>query len=69
MTIKEELRPGPVAATDSGQRLDRWLASQLEGQSRARLTALIKAGHVTREDGLCRPCHDDPVVALPALLA
>lgn len=51
MTLKEQLRAGPVADTDGGQRLDRWLASQLAGQSRARLTALIKEGRVTREDG------------------
>lgn len=49
--IQEELRAGPVADADGGQRLDRWLAAQLTGQSRARLTALIKDGRVTREDG------------------
>ena len=46
-----EVRAGPVAAADSGTRLDRWLAAQLAGHSRARLTALIKQGRVTREDG------------------
>ncbi len=35
-----------VAATEAGERLDRFLAGRLEGLSRSRLKALIKAGEV-----------------------
>ena len=35
-----------VAPSDAAERLDRWLARQAPGLSRARLQALIKAGHV-----------------------
>lgn len=38
-----------VAPEDAGQRLDKWLASRLEGLSRARVQALIEAGAVTAE--------------------
>jgi 23S rRNA pseudouridine1911/1915/1917 synthase len=44
------LRVDPVVA---GARLDRWLAAQLAGLSRARLQALIEDGHV-RVDGAAR---------------
>lgn len=42
-----------VAASEAGARLDRWLASRLTDLSRARLQALIEAGHV-RVDGAVR---------------
>ena len=38
-----------VAPEDAGQRLDKWLASRLEGLSRARIQALIETGAVTAE--------------------
>ncbi len=38
-----------VAPEDAGQRLDKWLASRLEGLSRARVQALIETGAVTAE--------------------
>jgi 23S rRNA pseudouridine1911/1915/1917 synthase len=41
---RRSLLADPAAA---GVRLDRWLASQLPDQSRARLQALIESGHVT----------------------
>ena len=40
-----------ATAGDAGQRLDRVLAEALDGVSRARVKALIEAGHVTRRDG------------------
>jgi 23S rRNA pseudouridine1911/1915/1917 synthase len=40
-----------VEAADAGERLDRWLASRLPAQSRARLQALVASGHV-RVDGV-----------------
>ncbi len=53
-----ETRAGPVAApvivtaedTDAGARLDRVLADRVEGLSRSRAQALIRAGAVTRAD-------------------
>ena len=52
----------PVAAEDAGERLDRLLALRLEGLSRARLQALIRAGSVTR-NGLA---VGDPSLAVKA---
>lgn len=37
-----------VEETDAGSRLDRFLASRIETQSRARLQELIRSGHVVR---------------------
>ncbi|HXH85142.1 MAG TPA: S4 domain-containing protein, partial [Candidatus Tectomicrobia bacterium] len=42
-----------VEAGAAGERLDRWLARRLPGYSRARLQALIDAGHVV-VDGRAR---------------
>jgi 23S rRNA pseudouridine1911/1915/1917 synthase len=36
-----------VADADDGQRLDKWLASVIDGISRSRIQSLIAAGHVT----------------------
>ncbi len=41
-----------ATAGDAGQRLDRVLAEALDGVSRARVKALIEAGHITRRDGV-----------------
>ncbi|MDW6021814.1 RluA family pseudouridine synthase [Mesorhizobium sp. BAC0120] len=50
----EVLVPGEAA----GQRLDQWLAGALEGFSRSRVQALIKAGAVTLADAAIRePSH------------
>ncbi|MET0408216.1 MAG: RluA family pseudouridine synthase [Hyphomicrobium sp.] len=35
---------------DAGQRVDRWLATKIDGISRARLQALIRDGHVTADE-------------------
>jgi 23S rRNA pseudouridine1911/1915/1917 synthase len=40
-----------VTPEDAGQRLDKWLASRLEGMSRARIQTLIETGAVTAEGG------------------
>jgi 23S rRNA pseudouridine1911/1915/1917 synthase len=48
--VADELRQLVVEPTAARPRLDRWLAEQLPGLSRARLQALIEEGHV-RLDG------------------
>ena len=58
MNDPDPVRAVPVAevtAQAAGQRLDQWLAASLDGLSRSRVQALIKAGAVTR-DG--RPALD-----------
>ena len=39
-----EILAGPE---DAGQRVDRWLASKIDGVSRARVQTLIRDGHVS----------------------
>jgi 23S rRNA pseudouridine1911/1915/1917 synthase len=46
-----------VDAPAAGQRLDRWLAAQVPGLSRARLQALIADGHVRVEGHARKPSH------------
>ena len=41
-----------VPAADAGVRLDRWLAGHVPELSRARLQALIDAGHVRVDGGV-----------------
>ena len=58
MTAAEQT-PAPAAGSvrlvaedaDAGARLDRFLAGRLDGLSRSRIQALIKAGHVGGSDG------------------
>ena len=40
---------------DAGQRVDRWLASKIEGMSRARVQALIRDGHVRAGETIGEP--------------
>src|SRR5687768_1477296 len=44
-----------VPAADAGVRLDRWLATHVPDLSRARLQALIDAGHVRVDGGIPKP--------------
>ncbi len=71
-----------VAADENGLRLDRFLATRLQHMSRARITALIKAGHVVgldpnaeaslepsskvRQDETYRLDEPEPIAAEPA---
>jgi len=52
-----------VPADAAGQRLDRFLADAIGTISRARVKALIEAGHVTRSDGSTR--HEPAEAVLP----
>jgi 23S rRNA pseudouridine1911/1915/1917 synthase len=44
-----------VAPSDAGQRLDLFLASQIDRLSRARIQALIHSGHILLNGSICRP--------------
>src|SRR5580698_5670224 len=44
-----------VAPSDAGQRLDLFLAAQIERLSRARIQSLIHAGHILLNEAKCRP--------------
>jgi 23S rRNA pseudouridine1911/1915/1917 synthase len=46
-----------VEAAAAGERLDRWLAGHVPGQSRARLQALIADGHVRVGGAARKPSH------------
>jgi 23S rRNA pseudouridine1911/1915/1917 synthase len=45
----------PAGPDDAGERLDRWLATKIEGMSRARLQALIREGHVGADATIREP--------------
>ena len=49
-TAPNELITFCASPEDEGERLDRFLASKIEGTTRSRLKDLIKAGHVRRQD-------------------
>ena len=53
--MESDRRVVVVGEEDAGQRLDRWLAAHLPELSRARLQALIEAGHVFVDGHPARP--------------
>jgi len=52
---RSRLKSLAVRPEDAGRRLDVWLAAALPGLSRARVQALVAAGHVRLDGGRCRP--------------
>src|ERR1700735_2947991 len=44
-----------VAPSDAGQRLDLFLAAQIDRLSRARIQTLIQSGHILLNGSTCRP--------------
>jgi 23S rRNA pseudouridine1911/1915/1917 synthase len=44
-----------VAPSDAGQRLDLFLAAQIDRLSRARIQSLIRSGHILLNETKCRP--------------
>ncbi|PYQ17182.1 MAG: RluA family pseudouridine synthase [Acidobacteria bacterium] len=55
MTAEADARDLAVDEAGAGERLDRWLARSLPGLSRARLQAVIAAGHVRVDGRPARP--------------
>jgi 23S rRNA pseudouridine1911/1915/1917 synthase len=59
-----------VAPFDAGQRLDLFLAAQIDRLSRARIQTLIRSGHILLNGSICRPrqiirAGDEVVVSEP----
>jgi len=61
-----------VPAEDAGERLDRWVASRIQGISRTRIQALVEGGCVQVDGKLSRPSHgvragEEVVLRIPAV--
>jgi 23S rRNA pseudouridine1911/1915/1917 synthase len=52
---KRDIDPIVVAPSDAGQRLDLFLAAQIDRLSRARIQTLIRSGHILLNGSTCRP--------------
>ena len=67
---KEKFGQISVASFDAGQRLDVFLAAQIDRLSRARIQALIQSGHILLNGKTCRPkqilrANDKVIVSEP----
>ena len=52
---KKKFNQISVTSFDAGQRLDVFLAAQIDRLSRARIQALIQSGHILLNGKTCRP--------------